>query len=66
MGTHNKCLYKEVDKKYIGCNVKTTEWLDCILIGICVVIRLNMVYCGDLSEVPHGCASDESLQYMFS
>ena len=24
MGTHNICLYKEVDKKYSGCNLKTT------------------------------------------
>ena len=29
MGTHNMCLYKEVDKKYTGCNLKTTELLDC-------------------------------------
>ena len=34
MGTHNICLYKEVDK-----NTKTTELLDCALIGKCVVIR---------------------------
>ena len=44
MGTHNICLYKEVDKKFTGCNLKTTELLDCALIGICAVIRLNMVY----------------------
>ena len=24
MSTHNICLYKEVDKKYTGCNLKTT------------------------------------------
>ena len=41
MGTHNICLYK-VDKKYTGCNMKTTELLDCALIG-CVVIRSNTV-----------------------
>ena len=41
MGTHNLCLYKEVDKKYTGCNLKTTELLDCVLIG---VIRSNTVY----------------------
>ena len=44
MSTHNICLYKEVDKKYTGCNLKTTELLDCALIGICVVIRSNTVY----------------------
>ena len=44
MGTHNICLYKEVDKKYTGCNLKTTELLDCALIGVCAVIRSNTVY----------------------
>ena len=43
MGTHNICLYKEVDKKYTGCNLKTMELLDCVLIGVCAVIRLNTV-----------------------
>ena len=43
MGTHNICLYKEVDKNYTGCNLKTMELLDCALIGACVVIRSNMV-----------------------
>ena len=43
MSTHNICLYKEVDKKYTGCNLKTTELLDCALIGVCVVIRSSMV-----------------------
>ena len=43
MSTHNICLYKEVKKKYIGCNLKTTEFLDCALIGVCAVIRSNMV-----------------------
>ena len=33
MGTHNICLYTEVDKKYSGSNLKTTELLDCALIG---------------------------------
>ena len=28
MGTHNICLYKEVDKKYTGYNLKTMELLD--------------------------------------
>ena len=44
MSTHNICLYKEVKKKYIGCNLKTTEFLDCALIGVCAVIRSNTVY----------------------
>ena len=39
MGTHNICLYKEVDKKYTGCNLKNTELLDCVLIGVCAVIK---------------------------
>ena len=43
MGTHNMCLYKKVDKKYTGCNLKTTELVDCALTGVCVVIRSNMV-----------------------
>ena len=43
MGTHNICLYKEIDKKYTGYNMKTAELLDCALIGVCVVIRLNTV-----------------------
>ena len=40
-------LYKEVDKKYTGCNLKTMELFncvfDCALIGVCAVIRSNMV-----------------------
>ena len=49
MGTHNICLYNEVDKKITCCNLKTIELStmelpDCALIGICVVIRLNMVF----------------------
>ena len=28
MGTHNICLYKEVDKKHTYWNLKTTESLD--------------------------------------
>ena len=43
MSTHNICLSKEVKKKYIGCNLKTTEFLDCALIGVCAVIRSNTV-----------------------
>ena len=44
MGTHNICLYKEVGKNYTDCNLKTTELLDCELIGVCAVIRLNTVF----------------------
>ena len=40
MGTLNICLYKEVDKKYTGSNLKAMELLDC------AVIRLNKVLCG--------------------
>ena len=43
MSTHNICIYKEVDKKYTGCNLKSTELLDRVLIGVCAVIRSNMV-----------------------
>ena len=43
MSTHNICLYKEVDKNYTGCNLKTTKLLDCALIGVCAVISSNMV-----------------------
>ena len=43
MGTRNICLYKEADKKYTGCNLKTMKLLDCALIGVCAVIRLNTV-----------------------
>ena len=43
MSIHNICLYKEVKKKYTGCNLKTTEFLDCALIGVCAVIRPNTV-----------------------
>ena len=43
MGTHNICLYKEVDKKNTSYNLKTKKLLDYALIGVCVVIRSNMV-----------------------
>ena len=41
MSSHNISFYKERDK---SCNLKTTELLDCVLIGACVVIRSNMVF----------------------
>ena len=37
-------LYKEVGKNYTGHNLKTRELLDCELIGVCAVIRSNMVF----------------------
>ena len=43
MSTHSICFYKVEDKKRSGCNLKTTEWLDCALIGVFVVIRSNTV-----------------------
>ena len=43
MDTHNICLYKEADMKYTGCNLNTTELLDCAPIGVCAIIRSNMV-----------------------
>ena len=44
MSTHNICLYKEVNKRYTDCHLKTTKFLDCALIGVCAVIRSNTVY----------------------
>ena len=44
MSTYNICIYKEVDIKYTGCNLKTMELLDCALIGVCAVIMSNTVY----------------------
>ena len=43
MSTHNIYLYKEVKEKYTGSNLKTTEFLDCALIGVCALIRSNTV-----------------------
>ena len=43
MRTHNICLNKKVNKKYTGCNLKTTEFHECALIGVCAVIRSNTV-----------------------
>ena len=44
MSTNNICFYKEVDKKYAGCNLKTKKLLDCAFIGVCVVISSNTVF----------------------
>ena len=43
MSTHNIYLCKKVERKYTCRDLKTTELLDCALIGVCAVIRLNMV-----------------------
>ena len=43
MGTHNICLYNEVDKKYTGCNLMTEELFDCALLRVCSVIKMNTV-----------------------
>ena len=42
VGTHLNCIDKSM---YTGCNPKTTEFLDCALIGVCAVIRSNTVIC---------------------
>ena len=49
VGTHLNCidnisLYKEVNKRYTDCHLKTTKFLDCALIGVCAVIRSNTVF----------------------
>ena len=54
LGTHLNCIdismqFKEVPttcafiKKYTIWNLKTTELLDCVLIGVCGIIRSNKV-----------------------
>ena len=44
MGIHNICLYKEVDKQYTGCKLKTTELLDCALLEAYALIRLIILF----------------------
>ena len=39
VGTHNIWFYKEVDKMYTDCKLKTTALLDCALIGVSAVTR---------------------------
>ena len=50
MGSHLNCIDKSMQfkwvpatyiRKYTGCNLKTTELLDCALIRVCAVIRSN-------------------------
>ena len=57
VGTHLNCIDKSMqfkwvpttyaflkkNRKYTGCNLKTTELLDCALIGVCAVIWLITV-----------------------
>ena len=43
MGTHSICFYKGVAKQYTRCNPKSTELLDCALIGVCAIIRSNTI-----------------------
>ena len=45
MRSFNRCLYKDIDIKYTGYNLKTMELLDYELIGVCAVIRLSAVLC---------------------
>ena len=45
VGTHLNCLdYKELCKYYTDYNLKPTNLLDCVLIGVCAVIRSNTVF----------------------
>ena len=39
----NMPLYRSRQKVYSVCNLKATELLDCVLIGVCAVIRSNTV-----------------------
>ena len=43
MSTHSICFYKVVEKEYSSWNLKTMELLDCVLIGVCAVLRSNTV-----------------------
>ena len=40
----NICLFKEEDREYTSCNLKTMELLNCALLGVCAVIRSNTVF----------------------
>ena len=51
MGTQNIYLYKEIDKKYTGFDLKTMELLDCALIVVCAVIRLYTVAAWESTSV---------------
>ena len=66
MGTHNICLYKEVDKKYTGCNLKTTKLLDCALIGECTVIKSGIVNDDSTHTLPLCMSSSTNVRYNMS
>ena len=52
MSAHNICLYKVADKKYIGCDLKTMELLDCAFIGACAVVTSNTVlFCAEIRKI---------------
>ena len=65
IGTHLNCIdksmqfkwvlttYAFIDKKYTVCNLKTTELLDYILIGVCAVIRSNKVFLSGSLFITH-------------
>ena len=38
MSTHNICFYKKSRYKNMGCNLKITKLLDCVLIGVCLFV----------------------------
>ena len=59
MGTHSIGIYKEVAKQYTSCNPKSTELLDCALIGVCAVIRSNTVFFWD--SFSHGVSKTYSI-----
>ena len=67
MGTHNICLYKEVDKKYTGCSLKTMELLDSALIGVCAVIRSSAqeAFILQTLKVPSKIPVDDILNFFF-
>ena len=53
MSTHNISLYKEVNKRYTDCHLKTTKFLYYELIGVCAVIGSNTVFDLDLYFTVH-------------
>ena len=63
--SNNLCLHEEIDRKYtVIWNLKTRKLLDCVLIGVCVVIRLNTV--GVQSFLRHVKAYFMKCQSLFS
>ena len=64
MGNLNICLYKEVDKKYTSCDLKTMELLNCALIVVCAVVRSNAV--NNWSEMPISTGLQTVARYLSS